>query len=287
MQTKTYAQLLELIQSLAGVYSFSANEQTQIMAMANRRIYEAYNYSPTWPRYIKGAEARPGNDGLIETTYDDVAGVITSTSATRSGTTVTIVCGGAVTFVAGMEVNVSGLTGSVSPNGLQIITSLSETNAANDTFTYSVDSGTGTETYTGTATITPTELSDVATFHRVWNGNPFAGSSAMEYEFFVDSDGAHIVGELSGLGAFWVGYKKEWDGPFDGSSTDIPIEFFYYAAHATFADFLRLDLQNDKAMAEERIAMGYLLIELEKADMQRNNNMLFRRISTYTSRQSR
>jgi hypothetical protein len=48
-----------------------------------------------------------------------------------------------------------------------------------------------------------------------------------------------------------------------------------------------MDGQIEKAMAEEQVAQQYLMIELEKAETQRNNNSLYRRISTYISRQSR
>ena len=48
-----------------------------------------------------------------------------------------------------------------------------------------------------------------------------------------------------------------------------------------------MDGQVDKAIAEEQIAMTYLMLELSKAQNQRNNNSLFRRISTYVSTQSR
>jgi hypothetical protein len=40
-------------------------------------------------------------------------------------------------------------------------------------------------------------------------------------------------------------------------------------------------------MAEEAVAQMYLDTELTKASQQRNMNNLFRRISTYTSRQFR
>ena len=90
-----------------------------------------------------------------------------------------------------------------------------------------------------------------------------------------------------GLAAAWVGYKKEWPGPYLASATDIPLEFFYYAAHATYADFLRMDGQIDKAKVEEDTASTYLVLELEKAETQRNNNLLYRRISTHNSRQAR
>lgn len=285
-QDKTYTDLLALVQALAGVDSFTTSEQTKILAMANRRLYQAYNASPVWPRYIMGAQARPANDGLIETEY--TVGSFASSSATRSGTTVTIVCTGAVDFVAGMYITVSGLTGSVNPNGTFIATGISETTVDNDTFTFEVTSGSGSETYTGTATVTPVAIDDVATFNRVWDKNPYlTTNSAVEYEFWVDSDGCHIVGGADGLAAAWVGYKKEWPGPYLASATDIPLEFFYYTAHATYADFLRMDGQIDKARVEEEAASTYLVLELEKAETQRNNNLLYRRISTHNSRQAR
>ena len=71
------------------------------------------------------------------------------------------------------------------------------------------------------------------------------------------------------------------------SSTNVPMEFFYFTAHATYADFLRMDGQLDKAMAEEQVAQSYLAAELQKAESQRNNNITVRRISTHGTRQSR
>jgi hypothetical protein len=280
-QNKTYTELLALIQALAGVDSFTTSEQTKILAMANRRLYQAYNASPVWPRYVVGAEARPANDGLIEPEF--TASTFGVSSATRSGSVVTIVCTGDVDFVAGMYVTVSGLTGSTDPNGTYIATSVDDA-----TFEYNLTSGTGSETYTGSGSVIPVAVSDVATFNRVWDGNPYAyNTTAVEYEFWVDADGAHVVGGADGLAAAWVHYKKEWPGPYLVSATDIPLEFFYYAAHATYADFLRMDGQTDKAMAEEAAAQTYLVLELEKAETQRNNNLLYRRISTHNSRQAR
>lgn len=287
MQQETYANLLDLIEGLAGVDQFTSAEQTKILAFANRRLYQAYNASPTWPRYIVGAQARPAPDGLIDFSYSDTSGARTGSSATRSGTTVTIVCTLAVDFVAGMEVTVSGLTGSVNPNGTYPVASVSTTTITDDTFTYDLASGTGSETYTGTAAIAPEAIPDISTFHRVWDGNPFTtGTTASEYGFYVTSDGAQVMGYGDATG-FWVSFKKEWDGPYLSSATDIPLEFYHYAAHGAYADFLRGDGQVDKAMAEENVAQQYLVLELDKADTARNNNRLFRRISTNASRQAR
>jgi hypothetical protein len=287
MKNKSYSELLALVQALSGVDAFTVLEQSKVLAMANRRLYEAYDFSPTWPRYIVGAQVRPATNNLIAREYDHVAGIRTSSSASRNGTTVTIVCTASISFVAGMTVVVSGLTGTVSPNGTQTVVSIETTNLSNDTFTYNLASGTGVETYSGTATVSPAAIDDISDYNRIWNANPFGTNPSYEYDFFVDSNGATVINNATGNLGFWVGYKKEWPGPYTTAAVDIPLEFFHYAAHATYADFLRMDGQVDKAIAEEQIAMSYLMLELSKAQNQRNNNFLFRRISTYVSTQSR
>ena len=70
-------------------------------------------------------------------------------------------------------------------------------------------------------------------------------------------------------------------------SEDIPSEFFYFMAHASYADFLRMDGQHGKAIAEEEIAKNYLDLELEKIDLRSNNNSINHKFSTYVNRQSR
>lgn len=279
--------MLVLVQALSGVDVFTTLEQAKVLSMANRRLYEAYDFSPTWPRYIVGAQARPAVNNIVSREYDNVAGIRSSTSAKRSETTVTIVCSLAVSFVSGMSVAISGLSGTVSPNGTYAVTGVSTTTVTNDTFTYSLAAGSGIETYTGTATVTPVAVPDISDFNRIWSANPFSTNGFCEYEFFVDSDGATIINNATSNLGFWVGFKKQFSGPYTVLSTDIPLEFFHYAAHATYADFLRMDGQTDKAMAEEQVAMTHLMLELSKAQNQRNNNSVFRRISTYTSTQSR
>lgn len=290
MTNRTYSDLHDLVESLAGVDSFTSAEQTKILALANRRLYQAYAASEVWPRYLSGMQALPSNDGVIAYSYDEVAGVRTASGATRSGTTVTIVTTAAVTFVPGMEVTISGLTGSTTPNGTHTVTSVSETNVDNDTFTFTLSSGTGSETYTGTGTITPAAVPDVADFQRIWSGNPLTGQAGgYELDFWVDVDGAHIVTSTGseGLVGVYVSYRTVWPGPYLSSATDIPEEFFWYVAHATYADFLRGDGQVDKAMAEEKAAEAYLMLEIDRADSTRNNNTIYRRIWTHTSRQAR
>ena len=288
MQSKNYTDLLALIQALAGVDSFTTAEQTKLLAMANRRLYQGYNASPMWPRYMKGSQARPAPNGIIPFEYDDVAGIRTSTGTeSRSGTTVTVTCTVAPDFVVGQYVTISGLGYSTTnPNGEYQVTGFSTVTLTDDTFTYDLASGTGTENYTGTATVTPTAIDDIEQCFRVWDDDPMQ-TGATEYEFYAESDGYHVINNISNLEGFWISYRAQWPGPYLTAATNIPLEFFYWAGHATYADFLRMDGQTDKAMAEEGAAQTYLLLEMDKAEHQRNNNAVMRRISTYVSRQAR
>jgi hypothetical protein len=187
-----------------------------------------------------------------------------------------------------MSVVVSGLTGTEDPNGTFTVASVGTTTLTNDTITYELDSGTGTETYSGTATVTPVAIPDIDSFLRVWDSNPLGTTvTGLEYEFWDDVDGAHVINNFSGKEGFWVAFKKEWAGPYLSSATDIPLEFFYWAAHSTYADYLRGDGQVDKALAEEGAAQAYLVLEIDRAENQRNSNVFKRRISTYNSRQAR
>jgi hypothetical protein len=59
MQTRTYGSLFKLIQSLAGVSSFTTEENGDISRFINRRYFQAYNESPIWVRYLVTGEKRP------------------------------------------------------------------------------------------------------------------------------------------------------------------------------------------------------------------------------------
>lgn len=68
MQTRTYADLLELTQALCGVDSFSANEEVRIKALINRRATKAYLATNFWPRFLTVGEERAVDSSLIS--YD-------------------------------------------------------------------------------------------------------------------------------------------------------------------------------------------------------------------------
>ena len=65
MQVKTYTDLKALIQALAGVSSFTTEENTKILSFVNRRAAEAYNLSPSWSRYLVESEERTVSSFLV------------------------------------------------------------------------------------------------------------------------------------------------------------------------------------------------------------------------------
>jgi hypothetical protein len=134
-------------------------------------------------------------------------------------------------------------------------------------------------------------------FIRIHKDQAFLNRSTTEYDFYVDSNGANILNITPGTQKVFVTFKKKID-PGSGSSTgvlinsytsgtSIPGEFFNYIAHGTYADFLRMDGQHDKAAFEEQKAEMFLATELERIDIINNNNSLNHKFSTYVNRSSR
>jgi predicted small secreted protein len=209
MQQRTYTDLKALIQALAGVSSFTTEEDAKIVNLVNRRASQAYNSSPSWSRYL----------------------------------------------VVSQERNIT--TGNLIP-------------------------------------FTQSGLPTIDEFVRIHRTQAFLNNSALEYDFYVDANGANILNIINtdDTTAFCT-YKKQLP-VFTADSNDlgdvdnsIPGEFFNFLAHATYADFLRMDGQHGKALTEEQIAQSYLDSELEKIDIRNNNNSLNHKFSTYVNRQSR
>ena len=76
MQTKPYGDLFKLIRSLAGVSSFTAQEQGDISRLINRRLSKAYNTSPIWDRYVVSNEERNVNSFTLSGLSDSDANTV-------------------------------------------------------------------------------------------------------------------------------------------------------------------------------------------------------------------
>lgn len=130
-------------------------------------------------------------------------------------------------------------------------------------------------------------LDDIDTFLRVYDAAPYATTATQEYNFNVTSSGARVIGDNDDATSFFVDYKSVFNGPFTSVSTDVPNEFFEYAAHGTYSDFLRYDKQTDKASVADVEAEQLLHLELSNVMIQRTTQHAGRRITTHSSSQAR
>ena len=138
-----------------------------------------------------------------------------------------------------------------------------------------------------------TSKASIGDFNRIHRKQAFVNNSSLEYEFFVDFDGANILNIANSTdNEAFVSYKKQFT-PFTvttdyyNSVVEVPGEFFNYIAHSVYADFLRVQNRQEQALAEEQVAQTYLALELEKIDIRSNNNTINKRFSTYVNRQAR
>lgn len=337
MQTRTYGELIDLIQSLIGAGTMTGDEYLKISNFINRRFAEAYNASPSWYRYVVSSEARDIN----QYTLSD-ATASTSTSVNQNYKILGTV-GSNASDVATVGTNIyEGVTTSTvriyknTSNAWVVATGTAVSQNADATYDITTA---GTVQFTEADTIKKNVLEDVEVFTpragsdvldverknlipyaetgentigefiRIHRKKAFLNRSAIEYDFFVDSQGANILNVVNSEdGKAFVTYKIPLtlftvavSSPpvaadfVDGGTTNgaanraltVPLEFFYYLAHSSFADFLRLESKYADARTEESIAQTYLAQELEKIDIRNNNNSLNKKFSTYVNRQSR
>ncbi len=135
---------------------------------------------------------------------------------------------------------------------------------------------------------------EINEFIRVYETKPLVNESAREYDFYTNESGAsllNIVGSTPSKA--FVTYKKAFTAfsttynNVTTSTEEVPIEFYPFIAHASYADFLRMDGQHQKALVEEQTAQGAIDMQLERNDIISNINNATTRFSTYVNRQSR
>lgn len=130
-------------------------------------------------------------------------------------------------------------------------------------------------------------LDDIGVFLRIHRTAPFASASAQEFSFMVTSAGATLVaGSLAPTSAF-VTYKEAFTPAYTAASEDIPGEWFDYLAHGTYADFLRSEGQQEKAVIADAEAADLLTDELLLIDEQGTTHLIANRVSTNMNMQTR
>jgi len=100
-------------------------------------------------------------------------------TATRSGTTVTITTTASHGFTTATQVGIAGLTGTVDPNGNRTITVTGAT-----TFTFTIAGAGGSETYGGTGTVGAPFILDTA-INAAWGSCRFSDPSSSNTEYII------------------------------------------------------------------------------------------------------
>jgi len=321
MQTRQYKDLFKLISALVGTGGqLATGEQDQLRHFINRRFQEAFDESPIWPRYLVSSEARnlvslvlSGATSETDVNVNQKFRLLGSNSGAH-GKIGTNVYQGVTTETVYIYKTTndawrvaSGITGKHTIVDSEVVLSGAGTEQFIETDTPKKSNVVDVETWDPRGASTDSLLviaknlipyaqtgkDTIGDFNRIHRKKAFLNNSAIEYEFFVDFDGANILNIVnSSDNVAFVSYKKQFT-PFDvtsgyyDSSVEVPGEFFNYIAHSSYADFLRVQNKQEEAIAEEGIAKNYLALELEKIDIRSNNNTINKRFSTYVNRQSR
>lgn len=130
-------------------------------------------------------------------------------------------------------------------------------------------------------------LDRIGLFLRIHRTEPWLAAAAQEFTFYVDGSGARITaGTLDPATAF-VTYKEEWTPAISSLSSDIPGEFFDYIAYGTYADYLRAEGQQEKAVIADQEAAAILEEEMTNPQCVSTMQMVATRISTNSNNQLR
>jgi len=264
MKTRTYDELLELISALCGV-AFATIELPRIRALINRRAKKAYRATNYWTRFLKIGEGRymsadPVNaTSLVANTGYFIESLGTGTDFTLIGATQNSVGQYFVATAAG-----------------------SGTGTARPALGYVPYAESGKDT--------------IDTFLRIQRDQPYLTASVQDYEFTVGGLGATIVAGTLNPSTVWVTYKATHDilygiadpevSPLD-PSLFIPDEWFEYLAHGTYADYLRAEGQQERAVIADQEAEMILQDELMRLDEQHTQTLISNRIFTNSNMQLR
>lgn len=317
LETRTYADLLTQIKAKFGVSGLSDSEESMILPLVNSRAFEAYQSSQNWPRYLVTGQPRSINnrqvvarseDGLhvYGAGTEDVNGLYTNVGTYNGSPAYSLKEYSPSFYLRNDSVSyfVRPDGGRYLSEGTNIYTirknSSSEWELVDGT-TFDDDAATILYSNSSGATAdlgswatnngefeAPSvfDLGLISEFVRIHQYAPFVNRSSKEFNFYVTSEGAHILNlhPISSKVAF-VTYKKDFS-EFSATSDDIPREWFYFIAGTVYSDLLRMQNRNEQAQAEEALAQNFLNNEMERVNNINNTNLV-RKFSTYLSRQAR
>jgi len=317
LETKTYAELLSQIKAKFGVSGLSSSEEDMIPPLVNARAFEAYQSSQNWPRYLVTSQPRTVNGRQVITRTEDgfsvegagtedVNGLYTNVGTFNDAPAYSL-----GQYSPSFYVRNDGVSFFVRPGGGRYLADGDEVYSIRKNSSgewelvegVSYDDDGATILYKNITGATPdlgsfatvsgafdaptvTDLSNISEYLRIHQKRSFLNLSSREFEFYVTSEGAHILNlyPTDSIVAY-VTYKKDFS-EFSTTSTDIPREWFYFLASAVYSDLLRMQGRNEQAQTEDALAQNYLSNEMERVN-NINNTHIIRKFSTYTARQAR
>lgn len=133
-------------------------------------------------------------------------------------------------------------------------------------------------------------LDPIDTFLRIHKQAPYINVSVQEYDIMVTADGATLVAGSSNPTSAFVTHKKQLVDTYGdeaGETSDVPAEWFQYIAHGTYADYLRAEGQQEKAVVADQEADLLLQEEMIRIDEQHTLQLVANRIFTNANMQMR
>jgi len=288
----TFLEVKNAFQSIAGLESLTAADEFFLVNSLNRAVSRAYNESNSWPRYLVVGEERsiPSNIEVSGASEPNANGTYVPISYLANGWE------GPNFHRIFWESDYGGywkLYDYQSPidyyvestRGTPVTTNPWDADFNTGEFG---DAGVSLKQVVQPIPYTETSKDNIGEFLRIHRSKPFSRDSALEFEFYVDSNGANIINLVSGNSdAAFVTYKKELVTGFNQDSTDIPSEFVDYIIYTALSDFYTGDGQTEKAALAAAQADLMLDREIFRVDKKMNNNTVNKRFSTYVSRQAR
>ena len=318
----TFINVRKAFQAVAGLQSMTETDNFFFEQSLNRAVRRAYDESPSWSRYLVTAEERnvtafkvsgyaedSGYNGLYykigeKSDGSSVYGQVGKTSGGlradsqiyqyNSSTKTWSFSGvswtkdletGVITIVAGSAINTQRDTSIEYDHPWEVVWSTLSGKTPQLEQVQTIPYSELLEAYADTDPAQ--EKTTITEFIRIHRKKAFLNESEIEYDFFVNNDGANILNAVNDQdGVAYVTYKKPVS-TYSETSTDVPAEFFDFIVYSVLSDFYTGDGQTEKALIAEQSAKKMLDRELFKIDIRNNNNSINHKFSTYVNRQSR
>lgn len=288
MNTRPFTELYGLVEALCGC-TFATQEQTRVNHFINRRARKAYAESEFWPRfYVVGEERVVSEAGLLSDEQSELSEIGT---VLRIHATAPFLTRGSVEYadfhktssgtqITGYDPNSNDamiVSGVIAQDATDTYLLLPDQIGGRDAYAIFTDSTSfpnGSLTYDESSAGWTLAYVDDSTPPGVsiWEapGDVATPDMATTWAPSFNATGTPVVTAGSVYVAF-ITYKAALTttyGTADGEESDFPEEWFDYAAHGAYSDWLRSEAQQDRAALAEAEANEILMQELEKIGRQ-------------------